>query len=129
MDRRSLGFLAALLIGSIWVLVACDSSGYTTKFGTYRAPTASGQDATVIFDAQGRTATLRWVSDGQSDSIPVTVSWSGGRIILDLGLGLQIDGRLTGTNQFQLTYPQYSDGEPELGEPVRTLTFSLAPIG
>lgn len=129
MGRGNRGLLLALLIGSISVVAACGYSSYKTKFGIYRAPTASGQDATVVFDAPGRTARLGWVSDGQTDTIPATVSWSGGRIVLDLGLGLQIDGRVTADNRFQLTYPQYANGEPELGAPIRTLDFSLASIG
>ncbi len=57
---------------------------------------------------------------------PATVQWISGHVLLDLGNGLSVDGRLTGDNKFQLTYPQYPDGEPEIGGPINTLTFTLA---
>lgn len=119
----------SVLLALVLVGAACGASTVQkTEFGHYRALTADGHYATVTFDAPGRTATLGWTADARTTSQPATVSWSAGRIVLTLRSGLAIDGRLTGDNRFQLTYPQNADGAPGAGQPNRTLDFVLASV-
>ena len=117
--------LLCLLLGA----AACSTAlGRRTQFGHYRARSADGHYVTVTLDAQRRRARLGWTGNAGSGSLPATISFEGGRIVLILESGLTIDEQITGNNRFQLTYSQNADGEPETGRPIRTLDFALASV-
>ncbi len=71
-------------------------------------------------------ARLTWSGTTGTNSITATIQVTGARMALDLASGLSVDLQATGDNRFSLSYPQYPDGEPESGAPVRTLNFTLA---
>jgi hypothetical protein len=104
---------------------ACSSVKSSTRFGVYRASTASGQAVTVVLNSEARTARLTWIAATGADSTTATTQTTAARMVLDLASGLSIDLQITGDNRFSLSYPQYPDGEPESGAPVRTLNFTL----
>lgn len=109
------------------VLTACGSAP-SLMAGEYRARTATGQEVTVDLHQGSGTlsGTLGWQGSGPTGptTLPVTARISGRALTLDLGLGLKITGTVESSRGFQLSYSQYPNGEPELLEPVQTLTFS-----
>jgi hypothetical protein len=126
-DRNRAG-LVALILGSLISTAACSSLRHTTKFGIYKAHSVSGQVVTVTLDSRQQRARLSWVNGSKTYTDTANTSNDGARMVLDFGPGLHVDLLITANDQFQLTYPQYPDGEPEAGEPAHTLNFALSSI-
>lgn len=121
------------LLAATALVVGCANSSKSPEFisGPYRALTPSGQTVTIELDLKAQTGELDWAKEaGIGPGVSLTATTSDESITLRLRNGLKATGEATtsgGIRSFRLTYRQRSDGEPDSGSPLATLTFTIIP--